>query len=71
MSDVKAEGGAVSWAIECSGQEGKTQGSGKIAYQGDTLTGDQTMTISSAEGMNMKLVMHMTGKRLGPCKAVK
>jgi len=68
LLDVKAEGDAVSWAIECNGAQGQMKGSGKIVYQGDSLAGDQTMTVSAAQGMSLKIVMHMTGKHVGPCK---
>lgn len=71
VSDVKTEAGAVHWKIDCNGKDGKTTGSGKIAYQGDTMTGEQTMTLSGEDGMNIKIETHMTGKRLGPCKAPK
>jgi hypothetical protein len=71
VSDVQVQGDAVSWTIECNGAEGQMKGSGKIVYQGDTLTGDQNMTVSAGEGMNFKIAMHMTGKRVGPCKEKK
>jgi hypothetical protein len=69
--DIKTEGQAVSWTIECNGQEGKMKGSGKIVYTGDTMDGEQKMNVSAGEGMNLTIVMHMSGKRLGPCKEKK
>jgi len=68
--DVKTEGQAVSWSVECNADEGKMKGSGTIVYDGDTMTGEQKMNVS-AEGMNLTVVMHMSGKRLGPCKEKK
>jgi hypothetical protein len=68
FSDMKTEGPAVTWAIECNGRQGNMKGTGKVVYEGDTMTGEQTMNVSGAEGMSMKMVMHMTGKRVGPCK---
>jgi hypothetical protein len=68
LTDVKIEGSTVTWAIACEGKEGKMKGAGKISYQGDSMTGEQTMDVAAGEGMNFTVVMHMTGKRLGPCK---
>jgi hypothetical protein len=71
LSDLKTEGQTVTWTIECNGEQGKMKGFGRIYYEGDSMTGEQTMDVSAGEGMSFKVLMHMTGKRLGPCKEKK
>jgi hypothetical protein len=57
MSDYKAEGGKVTWAISCA----EMTGTGEILVTGDTYEGQ--VTVSAPTPMAMK----MSGKRVGDC----
>ena len=65
VSDQKAEGNKVSWAMVCTGANPMT-GTGEIVYATDSYTG--TMVMNMARGGQMTaMTMKYTGKRLGDC----
>jgi len=64
VKDMKVSGNTVSWKIVCKGEGGKTEGTGKITYSGDTMNG--TMETYVPEN-NMRIKSTMKGKRLGAC----
>jgi hypothetical protein len=64
VTDIKNQGNTVSWKISCGGQHGGMNGTGSVTYSGDTMNGKMYMTIT---GSNMKIVNHISGRRIGPC----
>jgi hypothetical protein len=56
-------GDTMTWKVVCDGPEGKTEMTGVSKYTGDTM--DTKAQMKSSDG---DFSMHMTGKRLGPCK---
>ena len=60
FSDVKVDGGTVSWKMTCE-KQGMT-GAGTVTYAGETYTGKMDMKVQDRE-MHMKY----SGKRLGDC----
>lgn len=64
VSDVQTSGDTVSWKIECGGQGGGMAGTGTITYNGDSMSGNMTMTIS---GTDMTVKNTISGKRIGDC----
>lgn len=66
ITEKKAEGNTVHWAMECT-QEGKTmKARGTITLKGDRLEGKTEMNGGPETG-NMLIITHMEGKRIGPC----
>ncbi len=64
VKNMKTSGGTVSWVIECDSPNGKSSGSGKITYSGNTMKGSIKMKVPG----NIQMTTKLTGKRIGPCK---
>lgn len=69
-SDEKCEtvyknfsGNTLSWQVKCTGRDGKMEMTGTTTYSGNTM--DSKVKMKSSQG---DMSMHMTGKKLGPCK---
>jgi len=55
-------GNTVSWKMRCSTHGMATGIDGSSTYTGDTMQGSMHMNAK-----HMKMVSHLTGRRLGPC----
>ncbi len=64
VTDVVQKGDTVSWKIICAGQTGEMEGTGKVTYSGDTMSGTMKMEIKDA-GMQIKNTIN--GRRIGDC----
>jgi hypothetical protein len=64
VTDIEINGNTVSWKITCGGQGGGMSGTGTTTYEGDTLKGSMSMTIT---GTDMTVKNTLTGKRIGDC----
>jgi hypothetical protein len=64
LKDIKVIGDTVTWNMVCSGRNGEMEGSGKIVYKGDTMTGEMNMVI---KGAGMQLTNKISGRRIGKC----
>jgi hypothetical protein len=51
--------------MKCHGHGGDAIANGKITYKGNRFEGTVEMSMDYSE---MKMVNHITGKRLGDCK---
>ena len=67
IKDEKISGDKVTWTSECKTQGMTSTGSGEVIYNKDTMKGNVQMT-SVVNGKEMKLMMEMSGKRVGDCK---
>jgi hypothetical protein len=56
-------GNTLNWQVVCTGKDGKMEMTGVTTYTGDTM--DNKIKMKSKQG---DMSMHMTGKKLGPCK---
>ncbi|NTV13201.1 MAG: DUF3617 family protein [Desulfobulbaceae bacterium] len=56
-------GNTLSWQVVCDGKDGKMEMTGESTYSGDSM--DSQIKMKSKNG---DMSMHMTGKKLGPCK---
>jgi hypothetical protein len=56
-------GNTINWKVVCEGREGKSEMTGVSTYTGDTMETRVRMLSSAGD-----ISMHMTGKRLGPCR---
>jgi hypothetical protein len=66
ITNQKTVGNTIIYDMKCSGPGGSMKGHGETTYTGDTMTGKMEMNMPS-QG-NMKMIMKMSGKRIGPCK---
>ena len=66
ITNQKISGNTITYDMECSGPGGSVKGTGEATYTGDTMTGKMEMKMPS-QG-DMKMIMKMSGKRIGPCK---
>ena len=66
LINQKITGNTITYDMECSGPGGSMKGHGEATYTGDTMTGKMEMKMPS-QG-DMKMIMKMSGKRIGPCK---
>lgn len=66
ITNQKTVGNTITYDIECSSPGGSMKGHGEATYTGDTMTGKMEMTMPG-QG-DMKMIMKMSGKRIGPCK---
>lgn len=56
-------GNTLKWQVVCTSKDGKMEMTGESTYSGNTM--DSKIKMKSAQG---DMSMHMTGKKLGPCK---
>ena len=65
--DVKAQGGAVSWVIACTGQSGSMVGKGTLTLGADSFAG-QAALVAKTGAKTQKVQQSMAGRRLGECQ---
>jgi hypothetical protein len=65
ITQSKVVGDTVTWVMKCHGHGGDAIANGKITYKGNRFEGTVEMSMDYSE---MKMVNHITGKRLGDCK---
>jgi len=53
----------VTWQVRCESEDGPVEMNGITSYTGDTM--DSKVTMTGGQG---DMSMHMTGRKLGPCK---
>jgi hypothetical protein len=64
VMDIKEDGDAITWKIVCSGKNGEMEGTGKVIYKGNSMTGTMDMVI---KGAAMRIKNTISGKRIGDC----
>ena len=67
ITDQKISGNTVTWTMKCSGKDAMDV-TGKTTYHGDTFEGTMTMISNDPGEGKMKMINHVSGKRLGECK---
>ena len=73
MDKMEQHGGSVKWAVTCKVRNGEMHSNGAATYHGETMAGDVTTVTSMNSAMmggapmNMNMVLHITGKYVGPC----
>jgi hypothetical protein len=67
VKDQKISGNTVTWTMECGGKNA-IEITGKTTYQGDTLEGTIIMISNDPDEGKMKIITHISGKRIGECK---
>jgi len=65
--DTKISGNTVTWTMKCSGKDA-VKAVGKTTYHGDTFESTITMISNDPEEGKMKMIQHISGKRIGECK---
>lgn len=58
---------AIRWNVECSQGPMRTRGSGQLQFSGDRFRGT-VQTRADPPYEEMRVIQHLAGKRLGPCK---
>ena len=67
ITDQKISGNTVTWTMKCSGEDAMDV-NGKTTYNGDTFKGTITMISNDPDEGKMKMINHISGKRVGECK---
>jgi hypothetical protein len=67
ITDQKIIGNTLTWIMKCSGKDAM-EVTGKTTYHGDTFEGTITMISNDPEEGKMKMINHITGRRIGECK---
>lgn len=67
ITDQKVSGDTVVWTMKCSGEDAM-EITGKTTYHGDTFEGTITMISNDPDEGEMKMINHISGKRVGECK---
>ena len=67
ITDQKVSGNTVTWAMKCSGKDAM-EVTGKTTYHDDTFEGSMIMISSDPNGGKMKMINHISGKRIGECR---
>jgi len=67
ITDTKISGNTVTWVMKCSGEDAM-EVTGKTTYHGDTFEGTITMISNDPEEGKMKMINHISGRRIGECK---
>ena len=66
ISNVKVNGGKVSWKMTCNNQAGNINGEGKLSYSGGSMQGQANMVIKQA-GQTINMQQQYSGRRVGKC----
>ena len=67
ITNTKISGNTVAWVMKCSGEDAM-EVTGKTTYHGDTFNGTITMITNDPEEGKMKMIIHISGRRIGECK---
>jgi hypothetical protein len=67
ITDTKISGNTITWVMKCSGEDAM-EVTGKTTYHGDTFNGTITMISNDPEEGKMKMIVHISGRRIGECK---
>ena len=67
ITDQKISGNTVTWTMKCSGKDAM-EITGKTTYHGDTFEGTIIMISNDPDEGKMKMINHISGKRVGECK---
>jgi hypothetical protein len=67
ITDQKVSGNTVTWTMKCSGKDAM-EVAGKTTYHGDTFEGTITMISNDPDEGKMKIINHISGKRIGECE---
>ncbi len=67
ITDTKISGNTVTWTMKCRGEDAM-EVTGKTTYHGDTFEGTITMISNDPEEGKMKMINHISGRRIGECK---
>jgi len=67
ITNQKISGNTVTWVMKCSGEDAM-EVTGKTTYHGDTFEGTITMISNDPEEGKMKMINHISGRRIGECK---
>jgi len=67
ITDQKISGNTMTWIMKCSGKDAM-EVTGKTTYHGDTFEGTITMISNDPEEGKMKMINHISGRRIGECK---
>ena len=65
-SDVSANGGTLTWSMQCSMQGNEMTGGGSFTSNGDSGHGSMHMDMQ-VEGQSFKMELSWKGKRIGSC----
>lgn len=67
ITDQKISGNTVTWVMKCKGEDAMEM-TGKTTYRGDTFEGSMIMISNDPDEGKMKIINHISGKRIGECK---
>jgi hypothetical protein len=67
ITDQKISGNTVTWVMKCKG-ENAMEMTGKTTYRGNTFEGTMIMISNDPNEGKMKIINHISGKRIGECK---
>ncbi len=67
---IKITGNTVKWEIVCKTEGGVSKGKGKITYSGNKFKGTLKMTVKNKGQREMKMISHISGRRIGKCKQI-
>jgi len=67
ITDQKISGNTVTWVMRCSGEDAM-EVTGNTTYHGDTFEGTIIMISNDPEEGKMKMINHISGRRIGECK---
>ena len=67
MVRSSTQGDTVSWTVQCRGPQGEAESTGQITYRGTSFDGE-VITAMKDGNETMKMVIRMSGKRIGACK---
>jgi len=66
ITDQEISGNTMTWTMKCSGKN-PMEVTGQTTYNGDTFEGTMTMISNDPNEGEMKIINHISGKRIGEC----
>ena len=65
----KVSGNTATWTSQCKKGDMTMEGAGTVTYESNSMRGTVKNTMTSAGKPGYSTVSHVSGKRIGPCKA--
>ena len=67
ITDTRINGNTVTWVMKCSGEDAM-EVTGRTTYHGDTFEGTITMISNDPNEGKIKIINHISGRRIGECE---
>lgn len=66
--DFVRKGNTTTWKMNCTGEQGTSQGVGKVVYDSPTAYHGTLQVNARMQGQSLNMTQHITARRTGACR---